>query len=288
MHDVSVGLFAHNEEANIRRCLKAICSQKGDFRIKEILVISSSDDKTDSIVGSFKDKRVRLVKEKERLGKCHAINCFLGSATSKVLIMESADTFPESGCYHYLLKPFSERTIGMTNARPVPIRGTALWDSVGKIIWDIHHQVNLKSPKVGELVAFRNIIPRITETAVDEESIAALFRRMGYGIAYCPKAIVWNKAPQGFRDYLRQRRRIHCGHLQLRKECGTLGTVPTLHPLRVMRSFAEVIDIKNPHTAMIGLGSEIFARFMGRLDYVTGKDYTRWETASSTKDLGSS
>ena len=72
-----------------------------------------------------------------------------------------------------------------------------------------------ESPKLGEIVAFRNVIPRIPlDTAVDELSIQALITQLGYQLVYEPEAVVYNRGPATVGDFLRQRRRIYAGHLR--------------------------------------------------------------------------
>ena len=83
------------------------------------------------------------------------------------------------------------------------------------------HEMSLMEPKLGEMIAFRNIVKQIPEeSAVDEASIEAEIKRCGYESQYVPEARVYNKGPQTIRDYVRQRRRIHSGHLYLQNTTG--------------------------------------------------------------------
>jgi biofilm PGA synthesis N-glycosyltransferase PgaC len=290
MIDVSVGIMAHNEEKSISSLIRGIQKQKlTRFKIKEIIIISSSYDHTNMIINSIKDKRIHLIKEKKREGKAAAINKFLSTATSSLVILESADTVPEQGCYENLLLPLMDNKVGMTNGRPIPLGSQESgWDYVGKLIWKMHHSINLRYPKVGELIAFRRIIPKIDPTAVDEEAIASIFKSMGYKIAYSKDAIVKNHAPGSLKDFIAQRRRIFCGHLQLRKAAGKHGTVPTLRTISVMKVFIRCSNPWKIWSNMLALVAEATSRGLGYYDFLRRRDRTIWPMIQSTKDLGSS
>ncbi|MEZ4643899.1 MAG: glycosyltransferase family 2 protein [Chloroflexota bacterium] len=95
----TVGIFAHNEEANIGKLLTNMCEQRlQTVEIREIIVVSSgSFDETDSIVREYaaQDPRIKLLVQERREGKASAINLFLRQMTERVLRICSADLQPE-------------------------------------------------------------------------------------------------------------------------------------------------------------------------------------------------
>ena len=97
------------------------------------------------------------------------------------------------------------------------------------LLWELHHQVALRYPKLGELIAYRNVFRQIPyDTAVDEASIEPLIIGQGFRLAYAPGAIVYNKGPETVRDFFLQRRRVNAGHLYVQD---TLGyRVSTMSP----------------------------------------------------------
>ena len=121
--DVSVGVFAYNEEKNIERLLAALQKQRlKTVNINEIIVVSSgSTDKTDEIVhnSSIKDNRIKLIIEKERKGKVSAINKFLKAAKSDVLVQISGDVLPKVNAVEELCKPLLDSSTGIVGAHPV-------------------------------------------------------------------------------------------------------------------------------------------------------------------------
>jgi len=289
---VSVGICAYNEEKNIGKLLNALLNQNvNKIRIDEIIVVSSgSTDRTNDIVKEYSkvDKRVVLITQSRREGKASAVNEFLKNASNKICVLESADTFPLEDTIERLCLPFLNKKVGMAGGHPIPINdSTTFMGFVGHLLWDLHHKISLETPKLGELVAFRNVIDGIPkDTAVDEAWIEAKMRMMGYEVVYVPDAICYNKAPETIGDYLRQRRRIHAGHIHLKK---TLGyAVSTMNTKKIIKYVIK--DTKpNPKTIGYTLGAmllEAVGKLLGLYDYyVRKKNHAVWETVESTKEL---
>jgi cellulose synthase/poly-beta-1,6-N-acetylglucosamine synthase-like glycosyltransferase len=226
-----------------------------------------------------------LIIQKERLGKTSAINQLLKIASSHILVLESADTLPEHDTIEKLCIPFSNEKVGITGARPIPLdsKDTFLGFTVN-LIWNLHHKIALKQPKFGELIAFRNIIKQIPETAVDEEEIARIIKENGYELKYVANAIVYNKGPENIHDFITQRRRIYSGHLELKKRD---YEVSTLSNLKILFTLLRIIEFKPKHLLYIGFAIllEAYARLIGTMDFYRGKKHYIWDVIRSGKGL---
>ena len=285
----SVGIAAYNEEENIGRLLERLLHQKlSCCEIKEIIVLASGcTDNTEAIVRKFtsSDARINLVVQPCREGKASAINLFLRHAHSDILVIDSADTLPEPTTIQRLIEPFRDPEVGMTGAHPVPVNDPhTLMGFAAQALWELHHQIALHHPKMGELTAFRRIFYRIPKSsATDEASMEALIRGQGYRLCYVPGAIVHNRGPATVSDYLKQRRRISAGHLRLKHEQGYI--VSTMRGGRIL---AEM-----PHLLRLGwrcmwipcvVALEVYGRFLGWLDFHYKKrDHAVWDIAATTK-----
>ena len=220
----SVGVMAYNEEANIANAIETILQQRLTCgRISELVVVASGcEDRTAAIVSDIarRDRRVRLIEQECREGKASAINLFLAATQSPVLVMVSADVLVEESTFDALLRHFENPSVGMVGGHPTPVNDEATF--LGHAVhlqWRLHDRIARNSPKLGEIVAFRNVVPSIPlDTAVDELSIQALVTQLGYTLVYEPEAVVYNRGPTTVRDFLRQRRRIYAGHLRIREQ----------------------------------------------------------------------
>src|SRR5215208_6464718 len=287
----SVGIMAYNEEANIADAIGAVLGQKlSSSEIAELIVVASGcEDRTVPIVSEIagRDPRVRLIEQERREGKASAINLFIGAATAPVLLMVSADVLVEDGTIDALLRHFEDPGVGMVGGHPIPVNGemTFLGHAV-HLQWRLHDRIARESPKLGEIVAFRNLVPSIPEdTAVDEISIQAVVTQLGYRLVYEPQAIVYNRGPTTVRDFLRQRRRIHAGHLRIVEQQGYAAS--TMRSTRVVRALLSSGSLTRPRSLMWSIGTvglEVAARTLGHYDVERRRPQHVWEIAATTKE----
>jgi hypothetical protein len=149
----------------------------------------------------------------------------------------------------------------------------------------MHDRIARQSPKLGEIVAFRNVVPSIpTDTAVDEISIQALVEQLGYRLVYEPQAVVYNRGPSTVRDFLRQRRRIYAGHLRIADQQGYAA--PTMSSARVLRALLGSGGFRSPRAIAWSIGTvglEATARGLGHYDVVRRRPQHVWEMCETTK-----
>jgi biofilm PGA synthesis N-glycosyltransferase PgaC len=290
MLSLSIGIMAYNEEANIGRLLDALLRQKLiHSRLREIFIVASGcTDRTEEIVQDFMsdDRRVKLLIQTQREGKASAINLFLSKASGDIFILESGDTVPKEDTLDKLVAPFEDPNIGMSGAHPIPVnsKNTFIGFTV-HLMWSLHHEIALLTPKLGELVAFRNFVRKIPmDTAVDEASIEAIVREAGCGLCYVPSAIVINKGPENIRDFIKQRRRIAAGHKHLMREQDY--EVSTFDPKKIIRILIQQHswNLRDTIWTIGAIGLEILGRILGYYDfYIRRENPFIWDTASSTK-----
>ena len=287
----SLGIMAHNEAANIGRLLARVAASRLErVRVAEIIVVASGcTDDTEAIVraAAAADPRIRLISQPTREGKASAMNLFLRDAACDVLILSSADLLPSEDAIERLVSPFADPEVGMTACRPEPVNDPATFMGfAAHLLWDLHHQMNLVGFKAGEMIAFRKVFTRIPpHTAVDEASVEPLIRGQGYGVRYVPEAVVYNKGPETVPDFLRQRRRIYAGHLEMQAALGY--SVSTMSGGKIARLLLRNLDWRPRQlwwTARV-VALEVYGRYLGRQDYRARRSHTVWEIAATTKEL---
>jgi poly-beta-1,6-N-acetyl-D-glucosamine synthase len=290
--DCCVAVMAYNEEANIGTLLRALCQQElHAVRINEIIVVASGcEDRTEAIVRqcSQQDRRIRLISEPLRRGKSAAINTLLRNTRAAIVVLANADNIPLPSTIEHLVAPFADPLVGMTGGHPLPVNGADTF--VGymvHLLWALHHELSLRHPKMGELIAFRNFFHQIPpESAVDEASIEPLIRGQGLQIRYVPEATVLNRGPETLSDFIRQRRRIFAGHIYVRD---TLGyRVSTMKALRILWLLVSSPNIKRGWRYILYVppivALEMYARLAGLVDYrLWRRKHTVWEVVKTTK-----
>jgi cellulose synthase/poly-beta-1,6-N-acetylglucosamine synthase-like glycosyltransferase len=110
---ISVLIAAYNEEAGIKKKLEGtlVLDYPAD-KIEVIVLSDGSTDRTDEIVRSFTDPRVRLLRTPHRKGKTNAQNLGVEIAKGEVLIFSDATTVYHPLALQYLATNYADPTVG--------------------------------------------------------------------------------------------------------------------------------------------------------------------------------
>lgn len=288
----SVGVTAHNEEQNIGQCLSALRHQLlHEVEIREIIVVASGcTDGTHTIVQSHaaEDARVRLIVQPERQGKTSAINLFLEAASEDICVLESGDTVANEVAVEHLVRMFRDPIVGMTGAQKVPVNTPDhITEYLSHLRLQLEHELCLEIPRLGEMIAFRRVVDRIPlDVAMDEAFVEAIVVQRNMEVRYAPDAVVYNTGPKTIRDFIKQRRRNHAGHLHLKRRYGY--AVSSLNSWVVARVAVGQAFGALRLIGVLGLlaGLEFYARMLGMWDYVIrGRKHEVWDIAWTTKEV---
>jgi len=254
-------------------------------------VSSGSTDRTDALVteASLSDERVRLLRQERREGKNSAVNLFLSQAKGDVCVLVNADNTLEPDSLARLLAPFSDPTVGMAGGRPVPTNDKRTVSGFAvHMLWDMHHRLSLLYPKVGELVAFRNMGITLPTTMQSDEDIMRMeLEKKGLRTVYVPQAIVYNKGPTTVRDFLKQRTRVNIGEQYMKRIYDY--DIPTWNPKWLLRSYMDFLrdNWRDLPRTIAAMGLEAYARIYAVLYVKLDRgDKAVWSQVSSTKDVG--
>ncbi|MDP9315966.1 MAG: glycosyltransferase [Chloroflexota bacterium] len=287
----TVGVLAYNEEHNIRQILHALLNQQmtTSDMVEIVVVASGCTDQTVELaqVVASMFPIVKVVVQRERAGKAAAINLLISIAQGDVIVLAGADTLPDPIALEQLLRPFNDPTVGMVGAHVIPLNDPRRFLGFAvQMLWQVHHRMALRWPKLGELVAFRNVVQALpVQSATDEVALEALITAQNYRLVYVPDAVVYNYGPQTFSDFLLQRRRIYAGHLAI---AASHGYVAASMPLKHVATLVRESLVRN-HRWMLWLLAtmllEFWARILGYLDFTRGYEHHIWRPIKSTKEL---
>ena len=287
----TIGMMAHNEERNVVPALCALLDQELDgCTIDEIIVIASGCiDRTVELARHIAagDPRVTVDVEPERTGKAAAVNRLIKQAKGEVIVLSGADTLPDRVAISSLVAPLCDPAVGMTGAQVVPVdTPDTVLGRMSHMLWRLHHLMALRRPKLGEMVAFRNVIAGIPPDAVtDEVALEAEIHARGYRLVYAPAALVFNRGPQTLHDFLLQRRRIYAGHLALAREQGYAAA--SLSLTRVLPLAWELLGSEPRLAPWIPVlaAFECYGRLLGKRDASGGRKSFIWPMVRSTKQV---
>jgi len=288
----SVGITAHNEEANIAQIIEAIRNQRlHTVEIIEIIVVASGcTDRTIEIVREYmaQEPRLQLHIQEKREGKTSAINVFLKHAQANICVLESGDTVPHEDAIENMVRMFNDPAVGMTGAHKVPVNMPEhIIGFLSHLRLKMEHQLSLEIPRLGELIAFRKVFNQIPpDVAMDEAFVEALVVRQGLQVRYAPDAVVFNMGPETLRDFVKQRRRNHAGHLHLKAKYGY--EVSSMGASRLAKLALEEVWGALRLIWILGVLAAVegYSRLLGWWDYrVHKRTHVVWDIAWTTKEV---
>ena len=295
MSDISftVGICAYNEGRNIERCIRSIFEQElVGYSMEEVIVVSSaSTDKTDEIVTSLTNEfdRLRLVVQEKREGKNSAINCLLKEKRTEIVILVNGDNVLASKqTLQKMMEPFQDPEIGIVGGHPLVLNErNRLPDFASNLIWTLHHHIALTCPKIGELIAFRDvgtILP--VKTQSDEDMIRIGIENAGLQPRYAPDAVTYIRGPETLPDLVKQRFRVNVGQSYMIADRDFYN--PARDPKVLFNVLSDTMkDLGfHPFKLMLSIIIECSCRVTASLYVKKGnKDLNAWDPVTSTKKV---
>lgn len=290
--DITVGICAYNEVQIIERSIRSVYSQILDgIRIKEVIVVSSaSTDGTDDVVEKLMKEfpTLKLIRQEKREGKNSAINCYLDAKTTDTVVMLNADNaFGTEQSLQNLVAPLRNDDVGITGSHPVPTNDMS--DKVGFAVcmmWAMHHELALQHPKIGELIAFKDIGTRLsTGQQSDEDILRMKIEEAGMKCVYVGDSIVLNRGPETLEDFMKQRVRVNVGECVMKAKFDyNIPTWNKKYLIKAMFASMKVIGF-HPFKMLWVARTEMKARKMAQEIADRGEDMPVWDPVKSTKKL---
>lgn len=289
---VSIGIPAYNEEANIQRLVKALTKQteKG-FVIQEIIVIDDgSSDRTHDLLMSIKDKRVKIIKNKDREGQVYCQNLFFELIKSDIAVLVEADIVLGSQRYiEALVSPIiKDPSVGIVYGHARQLRSHTIIGKTLNLQTKVYQLLNtLRKAKItgrgGKALArviFENLRwPR----RVPEDSYLSLWAMKNQvKCVFARNAVTYYKCAQTMFDWLTQCQKIHSGKKALVKffDSGVIASVyeESVFSIAVV---AFIFLIANPLLFSVYLVMKVLSVIK-----ITGGNFTdKWPIAVSTKSI---
>ncbi|MFD0370098.1 bifunctional polysaccharide deacetylase/glycosyltransferase family 2 protein [Streptomyces sp. NPDC059071] len=222
---VSAVVPAHNEEATIAACVRALLDG-GCPDIDVVVVDDGSTDGTAAAARGVADPRVRVVTQPNR-GKPAALNTGVAHATHDIVLMVDADTVIAPGAAARLASAFADPAVGAVagNTKVANRKGLlALWQHLEYVMsFGLERRLfDLigASPTVpGAIGAFRRSALAScggisADTLAEDTDIAMALCRAGRRVVYRGDAHAFTHVPTTVRDLWHQRHRWAYGTLQ--------------------------------------------------------------------------
>ncbi len=294
---VSVGIPAYNEEANIKKLLLNILSQKEDgFTLKEIIVASDgSVDGTEKEVLSVPDKRIRLLAFKERVGQAIRQNEIVKEVSGDLVLLLNADILLVGDNFiAELVKPFNQiENLALASPLFRPTKPKTFFERI------INYSVSMKDYMFESWNKGENLFMCVGRTRMFSSSFIKSFSWPGalsedafsylkcleMGLRFIPvlSAKVLFRSPSNFKDHVRQSSRFLNGS-EIMKQFFPEQLVDESYsiPLVIRLKTISLYFFKNPL---------FFSAYMGILLYSKIYSYKKttranvWKVATSSKTI---
>ena len=117
---ISVILNVYNGEKFIKRCLDSIINQT--FKNIEIIIVNDkSTDNTLSIIKKYKDKRIKIINNKNNLGLSLSRNIGIDNSTKDLLYFVDVDDYLEKDALEYLYNLYKKYKSDITTCRCIDV-----------------------------------------------------------------------------------------------------------------------------------------------------------------------
>lgn len=218
-YTVTIGIPAHNEEANIGLLVKELLKQNlHGLNLKKVIVASdNSTDTTCEIVSDLGKvyPKVKLIKSVKRLGKPGQINkIFSHSNTDFVVILDADVTVASNDALYNLILPMIEDTgISLTSGISIPNSPQNFAQRVafaGFTFWDYSRFITVNSELYyceGPIRAFRkDLYEKIAFPPTIAEDVYPYLYAMENGFKFkrALSAQIEYKLPSTLTDYVKQ------------------------------------------------------------------------------------
>ena len=218
---VSVVVAAWNEELciaqKIRNCLAL------DYPADRLEIVVGTDavtDRTNEIIRSFGDKRVRLWTSDERLGKSEVLNRLVPLTTGDLILFTDADVQMATDALRVAVSRFSDEKVGVLlfhyerrNEDGHVAEGA--WDRYENWLKRLEGELGAAVGVYGWAMMLRRSLcrPIPPETINDDWVLGTRPFRWGYSAVYEPRASSWTRAETARVEFTRKTR-ISRGNIQ--------------------------------------------------------------------------
>lgn len=216
---LSVLIAAYNEEEAIARKIEQTLALEYPADKLEVLVLSDcSTDRTDEIVSTFPDKRVRLIRMAERRGKTHAQNQGIKEATGEVIVFSDATAVYQSKALLYMACNYQDASVGAVSGRyqyfdPTNESATGLGSMA---FWNYENLIKKLQSRIRTITGCCGCIYSVRKTAYTElpaDIISDLVQplqaiKKGYRVVFEERALAYEETTQSTAEEFAMRVRV--------------------------------------------------------------------------------
>lgn len=228
---ISIGIPAYNEEANIKKLLISLLSQieKG-FKIIEIIVISDgSTDKTVSRINILRNKKIKLIVDKNRLGKSARIGQIFKIFKGNVIFLLDADIIiNDKMLFSKVLNTANFEKSGLVGINARPYKSTSIFQKIIRTGNSLTYEMGIKWKNSNNYLLFKGCFLGLSKGFAKSISMpnevinndAYLYfkaKERALSPRFISDAAIYFQSPQNLTDHLKQSQRFKTSKAEMQK-----------------------------------------------------------------------
>ena len=212
-------IAAYNEELRIHKKIEDTLALDYPAELMEILVLSDgSTDRTDAIVESFANPRVRLLRIEGRKGKTNAQNEGVSKASGDVLVFSDATTVYHRQALRFLATNYSDLSVGAVSGRyqyfdpagssPTGLGSVAFWN-YENFIKTAQSRIRTITGCCGCIYSVRRAAYNVLSPDIISDLVQPLHViRKGYRVVFEDRALAFEETTQSTSEEFSMRVRV--------------------------------------------------------------------------------
>lgn len=216
---LSVLISARNEEKDIAwKIAETLNWNYPKDRLEVIIASDASDDRTDEIIRSVDDPRLKYLRLEPRVGKNEALNRLSQIATGEVFLFTDANSHIHSDCARRLVRHFADSKVGCVTGTDRTIREeTESAIGIGeKSYWGYETQLQKLESRLGSvLICFgalfcirKSLFTPLQPDLANDLELPIRIGGAGYALLFEPEAWAMENPTRSPREEFNRRRRI--------------------------------------------------------------------------------
>lgn len=210
-------------------------------KIEIIIGSDGSKDRTNAIIKSFNDPRIRLIESNIRRGKMATLNEIVSLAKNEIIMFMDARQIFARDMLRELMKNFADSKVGCASGELIfakeegaTAKGVNLYWEYEKFIRKNESQIHSMLGATGAIYAIRRelYVPAPNDTVLDDVYIPFKIIQKGYRAIFDESAKAYDKAADSPREEYRRKARTLFGNYQIFLRFASMF-VPFVSPIAV-------------------------------------------------------
>lgn len=215
---VTVLIAAYNEEKYIGATIENKLSLNYPHEKLEVIVISDgSEDRTDEIMSSYRNRGVVCLRQEPRKGKTSALNIAIKMARGEIVVFSDANSIYDLDAIRRLVENFASSEVGYVSGKMIYVNteGSTVGDGCSAYM-RYENRLRDFETRIGSIVGVdggidairRELYCPMRADQLPDFVLPLMVVKQGYRVVYEPRAMLKEETLKGSGDEYRMRVRV--------------------------------------------------------------------------------